>query len=168
MAAWARSAAILCPARPRDGGLGRSAAVLCPACPEGGGLGTFSGRSVPQTSGGYACPGPINPPSRHRSVPCPPGGWWPRHVLRALCALPARRMAAQARSAVILFPACLEYGGLGTFSGYSVPWAFSATFRWAEESGRACCRIIPSENWRECCRITPAQFQGRDVSVWVG
>ena len=133
MAAQARSAAILCPARPEDGGLGtfcgdsvscppkgwwswhvlrlfcapdakrmvvqaRSAAIMCPACFEDGGLGTFCGDSVS----------------------CPPGGWRPWHVLWALCSSPARRMAAQARSAAILCPARPKVGSPGTFSGHYV------------------------------------------------
>ena len=96
---------------------------LRPARPEEGGPGAFSGRSVPQKSGGYACPCPINPPSRHRSVPCPPGGWRPRHVLRRFCALPAQRLVVQARSAAIMCPARPEEGGSGTFCSGYVPCA---------------------------------------------
>ena len=158
--AQARSAGIMCPACPKDGVLGtfcsgyvpcaleggrswhvlralcspparrmavltRSAVVLCPGRQKDGGPGTFCGHSVL----------------------CLPGGWRPWHVLRALCSSPARRMAVLTRSAVVLCPGRQKDGGPGTFCGHSVPWAFSATFRWAEESGRACCRVTPAEKW---------------------
>ena len=98
----------------------RSAAIMCPAHPEDGGPDTFCGCSVPRTSGGYACPGPINPPTRHKSVPCPPVGWWPSHVLRRFCVLPAQRLVVLARSAVVLCPGRQKDGGPGTFSGHYV------------------------------------------------
>ena len=178
----ARSAAIMCPARPGDGGSGtfcsgyvpcapedgrswhvlralcssparrmavltRSAVVLCPGRQKDGGPGTFCGHSVP----------------------CPPGGWRPWHVMRALCSLPARRLVVLTRSTVVLCPGRQKDGGPDTFCGHSEPLAFSATFRWAEErggraaasllqkSGWACCRVISAEKWsgvlpRHSCR----------------
>ena len=128
MAAPARSAAVLLPARPRDGGPGtfcsrsapcpprgwwlrhvmlpfcsqptqrmavpaRYAAFLFPARPENSGPGTFCGFSAP----------------------CPPRGWWPQHVLRPFCSLPAWRMAVLAHSAAFLIPARPKNGGHGTF-----------------------------------------------------
>ena len=102
----------------------RSAGIMCPACPEDGGHDTFS------------------PPDRHRSAPCTSGRRWPWHIQwrfcspdvrrirmpmsdqssfpSQICALPARRMAAQARSAAILCTARPKVGGPGTFSGHYV------------------------------------------------
>ena len=76
----------------------RSVAVLFPAVQEDGGPGTIC-----------CC-----------SVPCLPEGWRPWHVLQRLCSLRAGGWAVLARSVGIMFPARLEDGGPGTFSGRSV------------------------------------------------
>ena len=100
------------------------AQALFPGRPEDGGHDTFS------------------PPDRHRSAPCTSGRRWPWHIQwrfcspdvrrirmpmsdqssfpSQICALPARRMAAQARSAAILCTARPKVGGPGTFSGHDV------------------------------------------------
>ena len=200
MAAWARSAAILCPARPEDGVPGtfcghyvprppggwrprhvlrrfcalpaqrlvvqaRSAAIMCPARPEEGGSGTFCS--------GY--------------VPCAPEGGRSWHVLRLFCAPDAKRMAVLARSADILCPGRFRPLSAGRKKGAGVlPRHFCRKWsgvlprhfcrKWSGVLPRHSCRKVVGsaaasflqKSGRECCRVTPAQFQGRDVSVWVG
>ena len=160
---------------------------LRPARPEEGGLGTFSGRSVPSPPKGWwsrhvqrpLCVPPARGmvalarfvavmfPARRKMggpgtfcghyVPRPPGGWRPWHVMRALCSLPARRLVVLTRSAVVLCPGRQKDGGPDTFCGHSVPWAFSAAFRWAEERGGSAAALLLQKSGRECCRITPAE-----------